>query len=34
MKIVFGGETKRVPSKIDQFDQLLHYTSQIFNAKE
>lgn len=34
MKIIFGGETKRVPDSIVQFDQLLEYSSRIFNTNE
>ena len=34
MKIIFGGETKRVPDSIVQFDELLQYSSRIFNTNE
>ena len=33
MKVIFGGETKRIP-EIKEFNQLLKYASRIFNASE
>ena len=34
MKIVFAGETKRVPNQINKFDQLIDYSSHIFQTNQ
>ena len=33
MKVIFGGETKRIP-EIKEFDELLKYAANIFNATQ
>ena len=33
MKVIFGGETKRIP-EIKEFDELLKYAAKIFNANQ
>lgn len=33
MKVIFGGETKRIP-EIMEFEQLVKYAASIFNANQ
>ena len=33
MKVIFGGETKRIP-EIKEFEQLVNYAADIFNANQ
>ena len=33
MKVIFGGETKRIP-EIKEFDKLKQYAANIFNARQ
>jgi hypothetical protein len=33
MKVIFGGETKRIP-EIKEFEELVKYTANIFNATQ
>ena len=34
MKLVFNGETKRVPQAICQFDQLINYAAEVFKSQK
>ena len=33
MKVIFGGETKRIP-EIKEFDELVRYAANVFEASE
>jgi hypothetical protein len=33
MKVIFGGETKRIP-EIKEFEELVRYTANIFDASQ